>query len=61
MSLIDTGPPTEPDQDAYEDAWDRAPKAEASRRFRDPLEDATEARREPTPNDAEGEGGTGSS
>ena len=31
--------PTEPDKDAYEDAWYRALKAKASRRFADPKDD----------------------
>ena len=35
--------PTEPDKDAYEDAWYRALKAKASRRFADPKDDTTDA------------------
>jgi hypothetical protein len=34
--------PPEPDQDAYEDAWYRALKAKAARRFRDPQEKTVE-------------------
>ncbi|HKN80449.1 MAG TPA: hypothetical protein VJZ98_03830 [Actinomycetota bacterium] len=34
--------PTEPDQDAYEDAWYRALKAKASRRSADPKDDTTD-------------------
>jgi hypothetical protein len=34
--------PTEPDQDAYEDAWYRALKAEASRRSADSNDDTTD-------------------
>ncbi len=53
--------PSEPEQDAYEDAWYRALKAKAARRFRDPVEDAAEVLPpEPAPKDDEGEGGTGS-
>ena len=33
--------PTEPDQDAYEDAWYRALKAKATRRSGEPKESAT--------------------
>ena len=54
--------PSEPDQDAYEDAWYRALKAKAARRFRDPVEDAAETPpSEPAPKNPEGEGGNGSS
>jgi hypothetical protein len=35
--------PTEPDKDAYEDAWYRALKAKASRRFADPKDDTPDA------------------
>ncbi len=53
---------SEPDQDAYEDAWYRALKAKAARRFRDPVEDAAETpSSEPAPKNVEGEGGTGTS
>jgi hypothetical protein len=34
--------PTVPDQDAYEDAWYRALKAKASRRFADSKDDKTD-------------------
>jgi len=36
-------PAPEPDEDAYEDAWYRALKAKASRRFADPKDDTTDA------------------
>jgi hypothetical protein len=36
-------PPAEPDEDAYEDAWYRALKAKAARRFIDPREEKVEA------------------
>jgi hypothetical protein len=39
--------PTEPDKDAYEDAWYRALKAKASRRIADPREDTTNAPQAP--------------
>ena len=50
--------PTEPDEDAYEDAWYRALKAKASRRS-DRKHDTTEAPPTmlppaPTPNDGDG-------
>ena len=35
-------PPAEPDEDAYEDAWYRALKAKAARRFIDPREEKVE-------------------
>ena len=54
--------PAEPDQDAYEDAWYRALKAKASRRFRDPDEDKAEGPpAEPTPPNVEDGTGSGSS
>jgi hypothetical protein len=34
--------PTEPDKDAYEDAWYRALKAKSSRRFASPKDDTTD-------------------
>ncbi|HJY32743.1 MAG TPA: hypothetical protein VJ573_07570 [Actinomycetota bacterium] len=34
--------PTKPNDDAYEDAWYRALKAKASRRFADPKDDTTD-------------------
>jgi hypothetical protein len=34
--------PPEPDEDAYEDAWYRALKAKAARRFVDPREEQVE-------------------
>jgi len=39
--------PTEPDKDAYEDAWYRALKAKASRRIADPKDDTTDAPKVP--------------
>ncbi len=39
--------PTEPDKDAYEDAWYRALKAKAARRFADPKDDTTDAQPAP--------------
>jgi hypothetical protein len=39
--------PTEPDKDAYEDAWYRALKAKASRRTADPSDDTTDAPQAP--------------
>ena len=36
-------PPSEPDEDAYEDAWYRALKAKASNRFADRKDDTTDA------------------
>ena len=54
--------PSEPDQDAYEDAWYRALKAKSARRFRDPVQDAAKTLPpQPAPKNVEGEGGTGSS
>ena len=50
---------TERDEDAYEDAWYRALKAKASRRFADPKDDTTDAPPAPvlppapTPNEGE--------
>ena len=52
--------PAEPDEDAYEDAWYRALKAKAARRFIDPREEKSEplppeaspsTASEPDPND----------
>jgi hypothetical protein len=53
--------PTEPDEDAYEDAWYRALKAKASRRFGDATDDTTDAPPAPTfpPAPAQNEGGAG--
>jgi hypothetical protein len=50
--------PTEPDEDAYEDAWYRALKAKASRRFADPKDDTADAPPAPTfpPAPAQNEG-----
>ncbi len=39
--------PTEPDEDAYEDAWYRALKAKAQRRSADPKDDTTDAPQAP--------------
>ena len=35
--------PTDPDEDAYEDAWYRALKAKSSKRSTDPKDDRTDA------------------
>jgi hypothetical protein len=52
--------PTEPDEDAYEDAWYRALKAKASRRS-DRKDDTTKAPRPPVlppaPNQNDGDAG----
>lgn len=47
MSTDRKGPRTEPDKDAYEDAWYRALKAKASRRPTDPKDDTTEGPQAP--------------
>lgn len=39
--------PTEPNEDAYEDAWYRALKAKSSRRSTDPKDDTTDAPQAP--------------
>lgn len=39
--------PTEPDEDAYEDAWYRALRAKATRRPADPKDDTTDAPQTP--------------
>jgi hypothetical protein len=39
--------PTEPDKDAYEDAWYRALKAKASRRIADAKDEMTDAPQAP--------------
>ena len=49
MSADRYSAPTEQDEDAYEDAWYRALKAKASRRFADPKDDKTDAPTTPTP------------
>jgi len=45
-------PPPEPDEDAYEDAWYRALKAKAARRFIDPRQRA-EGSPQPSPRTSE--------
>ncbi len=42
MSIDRYRAPTEPDKDAYEDAWYRALKAKASRRSADSKDDTTD-------------------
>ena len=53
--------PTEPDEDAYEDAWYRALKAKASTRSADPKDDTTDAPTAPVlpPPPPQNEGDTG--
>jgi hypothetical protein len=59
MSTDRYGAPTKPDEDAYEDAWYRALKAKASRRFADPKDDTADVSAAPafppapTPNEGD--------
>jgi len=49
MSTDRTTAPTEQDEDAYEDAWYRALKAKASRRFADPMDEKADLPAAPVP------------